>query len=292
MTARRAIWGAVVIFLGLVLLAANFGWVDWGFVLSLWQLWPLILILIGLGLLFRDSHRTLGAVLMLVVVVLGIGLAWVSYEGLGWGRYTTTEIVSPPVATVTNAKAEIEVGAAKLSVVGGDTGRMVTGTSVSRRSPDLSFEDSNGVFRFKVSQKWQNFIGLNMGRSESLDLTLAERVPWTIDVQSGGADMQIDLSRVLLAGFSVSTGASSLTLKVGQEVVSDARVSISGGAASYDISLPRSLNITVRTSTGLTSQDFDRDFAKSGDTWTYGGGGNRLLVEVKSGVSSLRVRLY
>ena len=169
---------------------------------------------------------------------------------------------------------------------------MVTGTSVSRRSPDLSFEESNGFFRFKVSQKWQNYIGLNMGRSESLDLTLAERVPWTIDVRSGGTDMQLDLSRVLLADLSVSTGASSLKLKVGPEVVSDARVSINGGAASYDISLPRNLNITVRTSTGLTSEDFDRDFGKSGDTWTYNGGGNRLRVEVKSGVSSLRVRLY
>ena len=292
MTARRAIWGAIIIVLGLVLLAANFGWVDWGFVLSLWQLWPLILILIGLGLLFRDSHRTLGAILMLVVVVLGIGLAWVSYEGLGWGRYITTQIESPPVTTVNEARAEIEVGAAQLSVVGGDTGRMVTGTSVSRRSPDLSFEGSGGSYRFKVNQKWQNFIGLNMGRSESLSLTLAERVPWTIDVQSGGADMQIDLSRVLLAGLNVSTGASSLKLTVGQEVVSDAHVSISGGAASYDISLPRNLNITVRTSTGLTSQDFDSGFAKSGDTWTSNGGGNRLMVEVKSGVSSLHVRLY
>jgi hypothetical protein len=292
MTAGRAIWGAIVVILGLVLLAANFGWVDWGFVISLWQLWPLILILIGLGMLFRDSNRTLGAVLMLVVVLLGVGLAWVSYEGLGVGRYTTTRIDTQATSGFTSARAEIDVGAATLSVVGGETGRMVTGTSVSRRPPELAFAGSNGFFRFTVSQKWQNFIGLNMGRNERLDLTLAERVPWTIEVGSGGADMRLDLTRVLLAGLSVNTGASSLNLTVGPEVMPDARVSVNGGAAGYEIALPRSLNITVRTSTGLTTRDFDRDFSRSGDTWTYNGGGNRLQVEVKSGVSTLHVRLY
>jgi NADH-quinone oxidoreductase subunit L len=81
MTAGRVIWGLIILVLGVLLLAANFGWIDWGFVLSRWQLWPLILVLIGIGLLFRGRNQALGAVVMVVVVLLGIGLAWVMYAG-------------------------------------------------------------------------------------------------------------------------------------------------------------------------------------------------------------------
>ena len=61
MTAGRVIWGLIVLVLGVLLLAANFGWIDRGFVLSLWQLWPLILVLIGIGLLdFAAAIRLSG----------------------------------------------------------------------------------------------------------------------------------------------------------------------------------------------------------------------------------------
>jgi hypothetical protein len=292
MSARRVIWGAIVLVLGILLLAANFGWIDWTFVLSLWRLWPLILVLIGVGLLFRDRNQTLGAVIMLLIVLAGVGIAWLSYNGLGWGSVKTTDIVSPAVTGATSGRAEINIGASRLSIAGGDSAS-VSGTATSRRAPEVTFQQPvNGEFRFTVSQEWQNFAGFDTGRRESLDLRLPTGLPWTIAVHSGAADMDIDLSRVWLSAFELSTGASSLKLRVGPVVAPNARVDISGGAASYELWLPRSLNISVRTQTGLTSLQFDPDFTKSGDLWLWNGGGTTVLVEVKSGVSSLRVHLY
>jgi hypothetical protein len=293
MSARRFIWGAIIVIFGALLLAANFGWVGWTFVLSLWRLWPLILVLIGIGLLFRDRNQTLGAALMLVVVLAGVGLCLLSYNGVVWGQLTTTDIASPSMSGITSGRAEIEIGAAKLTVSGGDTGAAVTGRVTSHQAPETTFDQPvNGVFHFKVSQKWQNFVGLDVGGEETLDLQLDTTIPWSIDVRSGASDMNVDLSRVRLAAFNLSTGASSLKLRVGQQVEPGASVIISGGAASYDISLPRSLNLTVETATGLTVRDFDSGFQKTGDTWRWNGGGGNLRVEVRSGVSTLRVHLY
>ena len=194
----------------------------------------------------------------------------------------------------TSAQARINIGASQFSIVGGGTGHFVTGASTSRATPSVTYSTSGNVFLFEINQKWQNVVGLNFGnKKESLDLTLVQGIPWSIDIKSGATAMSVDLTDVLLADFTVATGASSLKLTVGPSVEPNSTVKINGGAASYDLSLPRSLNIVLRISTGLTSQDIDPNFQKAGDTWIWNGGGNSLSsVEIKSGVSSIRVRLY
>ena len=67
------------------MLAGNLGWISWDFVLSLWQLWPLVLVIIGIQLLLGRRRPTLAAVLIVVVVVAGGAFAWYGWSSGGWG---------------------------------------------------------------------------------------------------------------------------------------------------------------------------------------------------------------
>ena len=69
MSLGRAVFAVILIVIGGLMLAGNLGWISWDFVLSLWQLWPLVLVVIGIQLLLGRRKPTLAAVLILVVVV-------------------------------------------------------------------------------------------------------------------------------------------------------------------------------------------------------------------------------
>jgi hypothetical protein len=292
-TAGRLTWGIVVLAVGGLLLAANFGAVSWGFLASLWQLWPLILILIGLGMLFRRSNPYIGALVMILVIGAGVGLAWAAWNGNGFGSLNDYQITSVPATQVSSAEAQISMGASKLTLHGNVGNQFVSGVSRSRQKPDVSSSSSGGTFQFQLDQNHKGFPGFTFSGHEEIDLGLAPNVPWDIRINSGAADMQADLTQVTLRSFTLKTGASSLNLRVGNVVTDGASIQIDGGAASFDLSLPTSLNISVHTSTGLTSQDFGAGFTKQSDgAWVHQGGGSSLTVDVKAGVSSLNVKLY
>ena len=81
-------------------------------------------------------------------------------------------------------------------------------------------------------------------------------------------------------------------MKVGPTVVDNATIAIKGGAGSYSLELPSTLDVRVQAKTGLSSNNFSTGFAKEGDTYVHDGGGPRLVVTIEAGVSSVDVSLY
>lgn len=300
MNAGRVIWGLVLVGLGVLFLAANAGWVDWGFALYLVQLWPLILVLVGIRLLLGGRPPALAVVLMIVVVAAGVAIAAISYGsdgGPGWSAAKTTAIVGPSTQGYAQARATIRLGAAGFEITGQETGTMVQGTYDSRREPLIVQSPSaagSSMYSLSVGQTDQGWVWLPFGGThEKLKLQLAPNIPWMLEVDTGAVDGTLDLANVTLEGLTLKAGASSVDITVGPRVVSGARVVVDGGAASFQLRLPRQLDITLTTSTGLSAVDVDPGFgAPSGDTYMHKGGGDDLTVEVKAGISAVDVQLY
>lgn len=171
---------------------------------------------------------------------------------------------------------------------------MATGTFESRSDPSVTHKVSNGTYALEVRQeKGVRIFPINVG-GDRLMLDLAEGIPWTIDLNTGAADANLDLTDLTLKELTVDAGASSLDLTVGSSVANGvARVVIKGGAGSYTLRLPQDLDITLSIDTGLSSTNVDDDFQKSGDVWrhTGTGSGGELTVDIDAGVSSIDVEL-
>lgn len=297
MTTGRVIPGAVLIILGALFLGANFGYVDWGFVASLWQLWPLILIMVGVQLFFGSRHQWLAALLMLIILAGGVAMVLLGEERAPWfygGSLATTTIAGPPAAGVQEAQARIDVGAARLDIGSRPGSTMATGTFESRGDPQVTHDVSSGTYALEVRQeKGVRIFPINVG-GDSLVLDLAAGIPWTIDLNTGAADANLDLTNLTLKELTVDAGASSLDLTVGSIVANGmAHVVIKGGAGSYTLRLPQDLDITLTTDAGLSSTNVDEGFQKSGDVWrhTGTGSGGELTVDIDAGVSSIDVEL-
>src|SRR5512147_2439753 len=96
MKPSRVFWGVFLVLFGLLLLADRFGVfaVD---LYGLWRYWPLILVFIGLGLIYRGStYRwvpvALAGVLGALILASLVNLSWVD-RGWQWdrGRGTQTQ---------------------------------------------------------------------------------------------------------------------------------------------------------------------------------------------------------
>jgi hypothetical protein len=160
---------------------------------------------------------------------------------------------------------------------------------------EISDTGPRGDYEVEFSQKTSSYVFPFLGGDDgqSADIRLASGVPWDIDLDIGAADANIDLSEVSLASLQIDAGASSIDIRVGEEVEDGAEVSIDGGAGSFNISVPESLTVTVRTDTGLSSNDLDDRFEETeDDVYMYDGGGPEVTIQLRAGVSSLNVDLY
>jgi hypothetical protein len=157
----------------------------------------------------------------------------------------------------------------------------------------------NGAYSAQFTQSTSGGIFIFGPRKESLDLTLAQgapgpgaELPWDLRLDTGASSSTIDLTGVVLRSLNINSGAASVDVTVGPTIVDNATVVIKGGAGSYDLKLPDSLDIRVQAKTGLSSNTFADGFAKQGDTYVHDGGGKSLAVTIEAGVSSVDVSLY
>lgn len=289
----RFVWGLAIIILGALFLAASLGWIGWGFVWSLVQLWPVILILVGIHFLLGRSQPTLAAIIMGVVLLASVAVAW-GLWGAGFGAREELAITGPSAVGITEGNAKITVAASRLTLEGGDIETVAAGSYRLWGDMRLEQSDSNGIYRLELEPTGRAWFTPGLGgggRDQGLRLTLKSGIPWSITVNGGAASLELDLSQITLRQLQLNTGASSAHVTVGQDLAAGARLDIAGGVGSYRISLPRSLSVTVRSQSGLTSTRAE-GFQSEGGVYFHQGGGPALEVSIKTGVSSVRLELY
>ncbi len=68
------IWGIFLVFLGIVFLLQSFNFLPWGLWETLWRFWPVLIIIIGLGILLRHRHVWLVSLLITALLLACLGL--------------------------------------------------------------------------------------------------------------------------------------------------------------------------------------------------------------------------
>ena len=278
---------------GLVALLVNVGLLPLDTMLRLLELWPLVLVVLGVEIVLRSGNagRTgrWVTVFFLAVAVIG-SVLFVSLAPAVGDRILDR---SQSIGSTTVGSLVIEVGAAEIRVHGealGDTLYRVHAI-YSGHPPVVHFDPGTGALRIEDSSGGLNALG---GNRKRLDITLNDSLPWTIEDGSGASRSTFDLSRVKLSGLVVSGGANQVTATLPQP---SGRVSIeiSGGASSVKLSRPGGVIVGVNVSGGATSVEVDgRHLGGFGSNQGYRPSGfdsasDRYEVSVSGGASSVRI---
>ena len=254
---RSFFWPAVLILAGVVALLVNIGAVSVERLILLVNLWPLILIVVGLEIIVRRGFHgaTADAAAALVVIVAVVGAA--AYVAINPSPSGTGKMdVSAPVGDLHKASLEVDVGSATIDVSGGsDLGPLLYRAHIEYPGPkpDVTFDRSTGALR--ISQNTDFPFGFGNGRF-SLRVQLNEAVSWTVDENTGASKDTINLPHVAVSEITVNTGASSEEMTLGPPT-GIVRVEINGGALTVHIQRPSATEASVQVSGGADSLNAD-----------------------------------
>jgi hypothetical protein len=262
---RSIFWPIILLGVGAVWLLSNLGYIqsiDIGFLV---RLWPILLIIIGLDILFGRIAPWISALLGLVVIACLIAvLIYAPSLGLARPAQLNTDHLTEPIGDASTAIVDLRLSLESAEVfplkssqnlieadmrhfgngyltVTGDTQKKVVLGSEGGSS-------GNNWFSWpSLGTGWDNNSYWNIGLTDQIPLDLS------VDGSLGSSDIDLNGLNITDLSVNVSMGSMEVILPVSAEGYD---VDINGSAGSLDVTLPENTNITVHLDGSAGSSTF------------------------------------
>ncbi|HEY8909792.1 MAG TPA: DUF5668 domain-containing protein [Desulfosporosinus sp.] len=269
--------GLLLITIGVIFFLINYGYLSWSLWLHAVDLWPLILILAGIGLLF--SRRIPMSTVLLVFLLCMVGYSLVVgdkpvpgqmynlfYNGKSSGA-DRTELINVPLPTdVKKARVNLELGGAKVLVTALDSENSAPqlingnytwqGQGSKRGAQGTSFSTAQtGDTLTATLSSTSSGVNTDKLNVSDLELNLSTKVHYDLDITAGAINGSIDLHRLLIDNFRIGTGASKFDLHFG-DMGTVTKGKIDSGASKLTLVVPESVGLNVRLNGVATSTNF------------------------------------
>lgn len=281
----------ILVGVGIAFLLGNLGYVPPISVRAVASLWPLILVLVGIEIIFARREPFLALALQVGAIAIGVALVAAQPGGL-FARPASAGSSSVDVArdATTSLTLRVSGGAGRYEVRGGasslvearSTGAEVrvrttrtVGSTEVRVSPDLRFD----LFRPLVPAE--------------VIVRAASDVPTSVRVEGGAGEFVVDLSAIQTTEADVEGGAGEFVVVLPHPKGTVA-VRIQAGAASVTIRVPDGVEARVTTRGGALSVSSENPRLEArggaGETTGYAAATDRVNVSFEGGTASVRVR--
>jgi hypothetical protein len=323
-------WPLLMIILGGLWLLANLELIDPQVLRSFVNLWPLLLIAVGIQLLLRSSYPPLGPWIALGVLVLAIAIA-VAAPGLGWNMSPELKEVhySEPLDEAESAQITLDLSIGTSTISAGERGGALIEADISYyKSTALDIEgEGHKTAKLTIDNEGVNvmpfsFLGDFIGLEPQSEVRLTPDIPINLVINEVVGEVDIDLSGLQLTSLVVRGGVGDMRIvlpgqsepytakidggvgRVRVEVQEGANVQldISGGVGDFSIDLPQDApvrldgdadvgNIKVPSFMNLVTER-ERSVGRSGiwESGAYSTAEARIDIEFNGGVGSLTLR--
>ena len=326
---RSLFWPIVLIGAGALWLLSNLGllpsW-SWG---SLWRLWPLALIAVGLDMLVARRSAILGAILALAVIgLLVVAIVLGSNLNLNLGPRTAVQhdMLREPLDGALSAALEVDfsVGRGSLQALAGE-GNLFTAdiAHLGQLNYDVSGEETRSI-RLSESNLEPSFSRPfdSIGDELYWDIRFSPQVPVDLLLHGGVGETNVDLHGMQPLSLTIDGGVGKVKLvlpatserypvvidgDVGEiqiEIEDGAQVDldITGGVGEVTINVPSEAAVeidasisvgNVRVPSGYRMMSGGDEFIGESGVWTspgFDGGVADISIKFDGGVGSLRVR--
>lgn len=308
---RNIFWGVILIFLGVLFIAENFGWLhfDW---MNLWRLWPVIIVLWGIAIL--PAHSLIKTALTLLVLSGSIYFMVMNtdvYEerdyswkfedkGFKWDidrEDDENEIIDqsfniPFDDTVATAFLELDVALGAF-ILEDATHNLVDFNKKGSRtkySKKVSLDSNHVDVRIKSDQ-----IVINSGNDKNyVELNLNKYPVWDFDLDVGMASLSFDLTDYKVNELNLDGGAAELDIRLGDKHP-ETRLDIDAGGASLKIRIPETSGCDVKISSVLSDKSL-YGFEDLSDghyqTENFSKAENKIYIKVDAGFSEITFTRY
>lgn len=305
---KRVFDGLSLIAVGAVLLACTTGYLSWAVWISIFSLWPVLLISAGIDIIGKSSDRewlrALSSVVFVSALLYGAFVMPAGTWGMPWstggaGEAFVGREVTPP--GVTEGTARIEAGATALTLKGGSELISVSGEAPVNSGGTIAVTTEGSKVAVAVGQPHETVVWVGSSPRRRLDVTLDRGLRWTsLDIAAGATKGEVDLRDMKVERLDLNAGASDTRITFGSNsIVAD----IQAGAAQITLRVPRSASVRLSLTGAFTSANVPSGFQRVsgngfiGDTvWggegTGGGPYPTIEITVRAGVASINVQRY
>ncbi len=278
---RSLFWPVLLITVGVVWLLANLGIIPTANFALLLNLWPLLLIVIGLDIIFGRRSQVAGLLIGLLALLVIIGvLIWGPALGLR-GAQPVVDTFQEPLGTTRQATVQLDMSSQPAQIY-------------RSSDPDLLLDASighTGVVDYQVSGDLDKTISLKNSSgpgdwilwlsSNPSDLRwkigLTDKIPLRLEIDGDSGGMDLNLTGLNLSGVNLDMASGSCNLQL-PDSTSEYTANIDGASGSLVVALPVDTNLTVKIDGASGSISFELP------------AGAALRVEVRdSGSGSVRL---
>lgn len=299
MKTSQLFWGILFLTLGSLILVNNIADLnfDWYFI---WNLWPLILVVLGIYFFVKgSSYRWI--VVVVISLVLGL-MIFAAYKSItGFFYYSDDESMEVELYEVPYSegvkKAFLNVDAAAGRIQLKDTTQHLV--SISKKgnfgeyifSNDLEDDQANVSLEMEEEQHFRFGKGF-MKTLVNMELNI--RPAWNMEFNAGAASINLDLTPYIVERAAFKTGATSIDVKVGDK--SDyTRLEVESGVSKIRIKVPKTSGCEIDSQTEFARKQFD-GFTKI-DNETYRTPGyedavKKVMISLNADISNIIVDRY
>jgi len=256
-------WGIVLIFLAILLLSSQLGWIK-GDIFG--YFWPVLVILFGI---------------------------WILTGALSRGRSNSAgQSLSIPLESARSARIKLDHGAGRLNIQSGaSSSELLNGVFGAEVENSTRFENDQLQVRLRNSPHfWAWYPGTNL----DWDIHLNGDIPLSLKIDSGASTSTLDLTNLKVVDLDIDTGASSMEINLPANA-GNTRVDIDSGASSQSLHIPTGVAARIRVKSGVASVKVDSNRFPSLEgglyqSADYATAANRLDITIDTGVGSVEIK--
>ncbi len=306
MKAKNIIWGLVLVLIGVLFILKNLDiiYFSWH---SIWRLWPLILVLVGVTILPVKDAVKVG--LTLVVFIIG-ALFLIFYpksdsmDDRWFFRHDRDMSTTPKKmdidqrifeaydSTIMMADLDFDAAAGNFRIEQATEELFEFNREGNLGRYNYSIKELGDRREIKIELEEGRFVKSDLKNQVSLKLN--PNPIWSLKVDAGAANIDMELSEIKVGQLKIDGGASSINITLGN-LQSECNMKINAGASSIYIRIPEEFACEVNTSTVLSSKDLQGFNKVSSGTYVtpdFSEKTKNLAIEIDAAVSSLTIERY
>ncbi|MFH0913983.1 MAG: DUF5668 domain-containing protein [Chloroflexota bacterium] len=283
------VWGIFLFFIGIVLLLQTLNLLPWGLWGVLWRFWPVILILIGLGILLRKYNFWLVSLALLALLFASLGIALWQYQS-GVSPPPTAQGYSQPRDGLERARVEIDLAMGNLSLSGLPAGsaNLVEADTGDTLEARFQRQGSEGTL---CLERGADFTFWREGE-ERWQARLHPGIPLAVRAKMSLGNLNLDLSELRVRELRLETELGNTTVKMPSSGVLTAN--IKANLANLEVTVPKGVALRLRAASDLSTLEVDQSrFPQKGDYYQspdFESTTSRIEMELKANLSRAVVK--
>jgi len=255
-----------IILIGICVLLLNFDILKVNMFWGIAHLWPLMLIIAGLTILFRRV-RYFNVVLWLIFFGIVIGYSYLNMDEKSWFFGEQVEMIyqEEDVLTVTEGVLELDMSHGSL-VIGTNEDNKISYNvpNVNIREKTLNTSTTEPTALIIKDSEWDDFLGAFQNRK--YEFSLPTQGVWDIDLDGAVIDGDINLSEIDVATFRLDYAVGDMNIYIGDYSTGSYNIDLAIGDIMIDI--PNDMPVKMIIDGGLKSISVPDGFTQD-DTKYY-----------------------